>query len=81
MNTFVKVVRILLVVSAVAGFLGKTLYAGLSGLSFASVLGEGIVFGLMTPIVIGTLCSFIWLIAGSFLDKSKDNRTRGKGGC
>ncbi|MDR3171168.1 MAG: hypothetical protein LBU17_05985 [Treponema sp.] len=74
MDTFVKIVRILLVVSAVVGFLGKALYAGVSGLPLANALSEEFAFGLMTPLVIGTFCSLIWSIVGFFIDKNKNSR-------
>jgi hypothetical protein len=76
MNTFVKTVKVLLIASAGTGFLGKAIYAGVSGLSFTSALLEGFAFSLMMPLAIGIFCSFIWAITALFMDKPKDSRLR-----
>jgi hypothetical protein len=74
MDIFIKIVRIILVISLVVCFSGRAIYIVISGGPLANAIGEGLVFAIFFTLTTGVFCSMIWLAISAFMKEPKTTK-------
>jgi hypothetical protein len=67
MDIYIKIVRVVLVISLIACFLGRAIYIVITGGTLPSAISEGLVFSIFFTLTGGVLCSIIWIALSAFI--------------
>jgi hypothetical protein len=84
MDTFIKIIRVIFVISLIACFLGRAIYIGISGGPLPNAIGEGLVFSIFMTLTAGVVCSIIWIVLSAFIKETgtaKEKITTANDGC